>query len=404
MEKLVIIGGGQAAIQCITSLRKDDYKGSITLIGEENHLPYQRPPLSKGFLSGVTENKRLYFKNLEFFQENSVQLNLGVKANEIDRINNLIHLSNNESISYDKLVIATGSRVRQLEFSGSKLNGIHYLRGIDDAKSLKEGLTKSKNIVIVGAGYIGLEVAAVATEFDIKITVLEMADRVMSRTVDPIISEYYQALHSKYGIEFVLNESLEKVEGKEYVESGICASGSSIPAELVVIGAGVLPNIELAEKSGLHCDNGIYVDVYGQTEDKKIYACGDCTNHPNERLNRRLRLESVHNAMEQSKTVSSSIMGNKIAYNQIPWFWSDQYDHKLQIVGISGEHDEVLVRGSPGESKFMLFYLKEQKLIAVDAVNNPKEFLICRKLVENQVKITSDDILNQSKDLNDLII
>ena len=162
MEKLVIIGGGQAAIQCITSLRKDDYKGSITLIGEENHLPYQRPPLSKGFLSGVTENKRLYFKNLEFFQENSVQLNLGVKANEIDRINNLIHLSNNESISYDKLVIATGSRVRQLEFSGSKLNGIHYLRGVDDAKSLKEGLTKSKNIVIVGAGYIGLEVAAVA--------------------------------------------------------------------------------------------------------------------------------------------------------------------------------------------------------------------------------------------------
>ena len=404
MEKLVIVGGGQAAIQCITSLRKDGYKGSITLIGEENHLPYQRPPLSKGFLSGITENKRLYFKSLEFFQENSVQLNLGVKANQIDRDNDLIHLSNNESISYDKLVIATGSRVRKLEFSGSKLNGIHYLRGIDDAQSLKENLTKSKNIVIVGAGYIGLEVAAVATEFDIKITVLEMADRVMSRTVDPIISDYYQTLHSKHGIEFILNESLEKIEGKEKVESVICSSGSSIPAELVVIGAGVLPNIELAEKSGLHCDNGIYVDAYGQTEDKKIYACGDCTNHPNERLNKRLRLESVHNAMEQSKTVSSSIMGNKIAYNQIPWFWSDQYDHKLQIVGISGEHDEVFVRGSLGESKFMLFYLKEQKLIAVDAVNNPKEFLICRKLVENQVKITSDDILNQSKDLNDLII
>ena len=329
---------------------------------------------------------------------------MGVKANRIDRSNNTIHLSNDESISYDKLVLATGSEVRKLEFSGSELNGIHYLRGIDDALSLKEGLIKSKHIVIVGAGYIGLEVAAIATEFDIKITVVEMADRVMSRTVDPIISDYYQRLHSKHGVEFMLNESLERVQGKENVQSVICSSGLSIPAELVVIGAGVIPNIELARESGLHCDNGVYVDEYGQTEDKSIYACGDCTNHPNEKLNRRIRLESVHNAMEQSKTVSSSIMGNKVTYNQIPWFWSDQYDHKLQIAGLSGEHDEVVVRGSQAESKFMLFYLKGKKLIAVDSVNNPKEFLICRKLVENQVKITSDDILNQSKNLNDLVI
>ena len=161
---------------------------------------------------------------------------------------------------------------------------------------------------------------------------------------------------------------------------------------------------ELAEESGLNCDNGISVDKYGQTEDAKIFACGDCTNHPNKKLNRMLRLESVHNAMEQSKTVASSILGNKTAYNQVPWFWSDQYDHKLQIVGLSGDHDQVLMRGSQEESKFMLFYLKEQELIAVDSVNNPKEFLICRKLVENKVKISSDDILNQSKNLNDLIL
>jgi len=404
MEELVVVGGGQAAIQCIASLRKEGYSGSITLVGEENHLPYQRPPLSKGFLSGSTESDRLYFKKIEFFQENSIQLNLAVKAVKIDRENCLVHLSDNKSIGYDKLVLATGSRVRKLQFPGSELKGIHYLRGIDDAESLKEDLMKGNNLAIVGAGYIGLEVAAAAKEFDTKITVIEMADRVMNRTVDPIISDYYQKLHSKNEVEFILNESLEKIDGKKTVEQVICSGGSSIQAETVVIGAGVIPNIELAEESGLSCDNGICVDEYAQTEDKKIYACGDCTNHPNNKLNRRLRLESVHNAMEQSKTVASSIMGNKIAYNQVPWFWSDQYDHKLQIVGLSGEHDQVLIRGSQDESKFMLFYLKDEELIAVDAVNNPKEFLICRKLVENKVKISSDDILNQSINLNDLII
>ena len=404
MEELVVIGGGQAAIQCIASLRKEGYSGSITLVGEENHLPYQRPPLSKGFLSGATESDRLYLKKIEFFQENSIQLNLGVTADRIDRDNCIVHLSDDKSIGYDKLVLATGSRVRKLKFPGSDLEGINYLRGIDDAESLKEGLLKSKTLVIVGAGYIGLEVAAVATEFDTKITVIEMADRVMNRTVDPIISDYYQELHSKNGVDFILNESLEKVDGDKAVEQVICSGGSSIQADILVIGAGVIPNIELAEESGLNCDNGISVNEYGQTEDSKIFACGDCTNHPNEKLNRRLRLESVHNAMEQSKTVATSVMGNRTAYNQIPWFWSDQYDHKLQIVGLSGDHDEVLIRGNQEESKFMLFYLKGEELIAVDAVNNPKEFLICRKLVENKVKISSDDILNQSKNLNDLII
>lgn len=404
MEELVVIGGGQAAIQCVASLRKEGYSGSITLVGEENHLPYQRPPLSKGFLSGATESDRLYLKKIEFFQENSIQLNLGVTADRIDRDNCIVHLSDDKSIGYDKLVLATGSRVRKLKFPGSDLEGINYLRGIDDAELLKDGLQKSKNLVIVGAGYIGLEVAAVATEFDTKITVVEMADRVMNRTVNPIISDYYQELHSKNGVDFILNESLEKVDGDKAVEQVICSGGSSIQADILVIGAGVIPNIELAEESELNCDNGISVNEYGQTEDSKIFACGDCTNHPNEKLNRRLRLESVHNAMEQSKTVATSVMGNRTAYNQIPWFWSDQYDHKLQIVGLSGDHDEVLIRGNQEESKFMLFYLKGEELIAVDAVNNPKEFLICRKLVENKVKISSDDILNQSKNLNDLII
>ena len=320
MEELVVVGGGQAAIQCIASLKKEGYSGSISLVGEENHLPYQRPPLSKGFLNSSTGSDRLYLKKIEFFQENSIQLHLGVTANTIDRDNCMVHLSDDKTIGYDKLVLATGSRVRKLSFPGSGLDGINYLRGIDDAELLKDGLLSSKNLVIVGAGYIGLEVAAVATEFDTKITVIEMADRVMNRTVDPIISEYYEKLHLKNGVEFILNESLEKVEGNEAVERVTCSGGSSIEADILVIGAGVIPNVELAEESGLNCDNGISVDKYGQTEDAKIFACGDCTNHPNGKLNRMLRLESVHNAMEQSKTVASSILGNKTAYNQVPWF------------------------------------------------------------------------------------
>ena len=403
MEELVVVGGGQAAIQCIASLRKEGYSGSISLVGEENHLPYQRPPLSKGFLNGSTGSDRLYLKKIEFFQENSIQLNLGVTANKIDRDNCMVHLSDDKTIGYDKLVLATGSRVRKLSFPGSDLDGINYLRGIDDAELLKDGLLNSKNLVIVGAGYIGLEVAAVATEFDTKITVIEMADRVMNRTVDPIISEYYEKLHLKNGVEFILNESLEKVDGNETVERVTCSGGSSIEADILVIGAGVIPNVELAEESGLNCDNGISVDKYGQTEDAKIFACGDCTNHPNEKLNCMLRLESVHNAMEQSKAVASSIMGNKTAYNQVPWFWSDQYDLKLQIAGLFGDYNDLIVRGDINKKSFAVFYMNNEIMIASDCINRPSEHMVSRKIIAERIIIDKSKLEDDSIPIKEII-
>ena len=403
MEDLVIIGAGQSAIQCINSLKKEGYAGSITMIGEEEHLPYQRPPLSKGFLEDSVNKERLYFKKLDFFTENKIQLKLGTSANKVDLENKLVFLSDDTHLSFDKLVFATGSRVRKLDFPGSNLSSIHYLRGLDDAESIKNDLERSKEVVVIGAGYIGLEVAAIAAKKNVTVSVIEMADRVMNRTVDPQISDYYLKLHQNNGVKFIFNNSLEEIKGSKKVESVLCSDGSEIKADMVIIGAGIIPNVELADQAGVFCDNGILVDEFGQTNYKNIYACGDCTSHPNKLLNKQLRLESVHNAMEQSKTVAFSVLAKPLEYNQVPWFWSDQYDHKLQIVGLSGEHDNVIMRGNTKDQKFMLFYTKDNQLIAVNAVNNPKEFLICRKLVANKVKIKSEMISDINTNLNDLI-
>ena len=402
MEDIVIVGAGQSAGQCVVSLRSGGFKGSITIIGEESHPPYQRPPLSKGYLSDKVGIDRVYTKPESFYQENEVNLLLSKRVETIDREENIVLLSNGDSVKYKKLVLATGSRVRKLNVAGSHLSNIHYLRDIQDADDIKHLIKSKKKLVVVGAGYIGLEVAAVATESGLAVTVIEMAERVMNRTVDPLISEYYKKLHEKHGVEIHLNTPLEAFGGTKSVSKVFC-SNLALNADCVVVGAGILPNQEIALDAGLKCDNGIWVNEFCKTEDDNIYACGDCTNHPNKSLNTRLRLESVHNALEQGKTVASSLLKKNIAYNQVPWFWSDQYDHKLQIVGISGDHDKVVKRGSEENRSFLLFYLKKNKLIAVDAVNNPKEFMICKKLVANKIKISSDYISDPSINLSELL-
>ena len=402
MEDIVIVGAGQSAGQCVVSLRSGGFKGSITIIGEESHPPYQRPPLSKGYLSDKVDIDRVYTKPEIFYQENEVTLLLSKRVETINREENIVLLSNGDSVKYKKLVLATGSRVRKLNVAGSHLSNIHYLRDIQDADDIKHLIKSKKKLVVVGAGYIGLEVAAVATESGLAVTVIEMAERVMNRTVDPLISEYYKKLHEKHGVEIHLNTPLEAFGGTKSVSKVFC-SNLALNADCVVVGAGILPNQEIALDAGLKCDNGIWVNEFCKTEDDNIYACGDCTNHPNKSLNTRLRLESVHNALEQGKTVASSLLKKNIAYNQVPWFWSDQYDHKLQIVGISGDHDKVVKRGSEENRSFLLFYLKKNKLIAVDAVNNPKEFMICKKLVANKIKISSDYISDPSINLSELL-
>jgi len=404
MNEIVVIGSGQAAVQAVMSLKRNEFTGSIKIIGEEGHLPYQRPPLSKDFLLEEYKPERVSLKKKEFYEENGIDLILGKRAETIDTSLKEIVLSDENKINYDQLIIATGSRVRKLKVPGSEKTGIYYLRDLNDANALKKQIKKSKKMVVVGAGYIGLEVASVAASLGIEVTVIEMANRVMNRTVDPVISSYYQKLHESHGVKIYLDNGLKEFQGKESVNAVLCSDGLKLDADVVVVGAGVLPNQEIAMDAGLKCENGITVNEYGETSDQDVYACGDCTNHPNKTLNTRLRLESVHNAMEQSKTVASTIMGNRDPYDQIPWFWSDQYDHKLQLVGISGEHDEIVMRGLESKQKFLLFYLKNSVLIAVNAINSSKEFLICRKLVANKVKISSDVLKDQSVNLNDLLL
>jgi len=394
MKDVIIIGAGQSAGQCASSLRNGGFEGSIAIVGEENYPPYQRPPLSKGYLSDEVGLERVYTKKNDFYESNSIELITGTRVNKINRNEKYIQLSSEENISYEKLVIATGSRVRKLNVEGSDLENIYYLRGIDDSQNIKNLIKNKHHLTIVGAGYIGLEVAAVAVKAGKSVSVIEMTDRVMNRTVDPIISEYYEKLHKNHGVDIYLDSGLQGFEGSKEVSKVIC-SNLELEAEGVVIGAGILPNVELALEANLECEDGILVNEFCETKDKDIYACGDCTNHPNKLLNRRLRLESVHNALEQAKTVASNIVGQKKEYNQIPWFWSDQYDHKLQIVGLSGEHDEVILKGSMEEKRFLVFYLKRGHLISVNAVNSPKEFLICKNLVANKIKLTSDIILKK---------
>jgi len=401
-EKVVVIGAGHAAGQVAASLRQKGFTGSITLIGEEPWVPYQRPPLSKKFLAGELEAERLFFKPEKFYPEHDVELRLNTTAEKIDRDNCTVSLSDGSSIDYDWLVMTTGSRVRTAPIPGAELANVHYLRNIADVDALREGFKPGANLVIVGAGYIGLEVAAVAQTHGLNVTVLEMADRPMQRVVAPEVSAFYAKLHTDAGVDLRCNTAIEKFTGTDVVEQVHVVGSEPLDADMILIGIGILPNSELAEEAGLAVDNGILVDEFCRTEDPKILAAGDCTNHPNRLLDRKLRLESVHNALEQAKTAAASIVGEPTEYAQIPWFWSDQYDIKLQIVGLSQGYDQVVVRGNPDEKSFAAFYLQGNKLLAVDCINSAREFMIAKKLLAKGVEFTPEELADMSRTFKEI--
>ena len=401
MSNIVIIGAGQAAGQCVATLKKLGCTNKIILIGEESHPPYQRPPLSKSFLEGKVGLERVYMKNGEFYEENEVEFYPNTLVKEIDREEKKVRTSCGKEFEFEKLVIATGSRARELEIEGIQLGNVYYLRTIDDVEKIKEQMSVCQNLSIIGAGYIGLEVAAVASELGMNVSIFEMADRSMNRTVDKKISEHFEDLHKTNGVNFYFQSNIEKLQGETFIEGVKLDDGSLIPADILIIGIGIIPNQELAENAGLDCNNGILVNDKGITSDQSIFACGDCTNHPNKFLNKNVRLESVQNALEQSKVVAANIMGQEEKYEVIPWFWSDQYNQKLQIVGMPEEYDEIVKREYA--DGFSLFYLSNKTIISVTTINNPKEFLICKKLVEKKVKISSDILTKTANDLNELV-
>lgn len=383
LESVVIVGAGQAAAQLVASLVQDGFAGSVTLVGDEPYLPYQRPPLSKKFLAGELTLERLYVKPAAFYEKAGTRLLLGTKAVRIDRAAKAIELADGTRLTYSTLVIATGSRARTLALPGADRKGVFFLRNIADVEALKAQFQPGKALVVVGGGYIGLELAAVAAKQGLKVTVLEQAPRVMGRGVGPVVSRFYERLHREEGVDVRTGVTVRGIEAGPV----ICDDGSH-PADLVLIGAGAVPNVELARDAGLVVEDGITVDAECRTSDPSIYAIGDCTLQHHALFDRRLRLESVHNALEQGRIAAASICGKPAPALQVPWFWSDQYDVKLQMVGLSAGHDEAVVRGDPETGRsFAVFYLRQGALLAVDAVNRAPEFMMSKQLIADRARL-----------------
>ncbi len=401
---VLIIGAGHAAGQLSASLRMEGYDGPIRIVGDEAYPPYQRPPLSKQLLSGDMELEQVYLKPQEFYEDNNIELTLGHRVESIERKDKTITLDTGETIAYDKLALTTGTRVRKLNIPGSDLDGIYYVRAIDDTLALRDRFSSGGRMVVVGGGYIGLEVAAAATKQGMKVTVLEMADRVMNRVVAPEVSEFYETLHKNHGVDIKTDVMVSGFTGADnQVKAVECEGGESFEADVVVVGVGVIPNTELAEAAGLACDNGIVVNDCAQTEDPDIVSAGDCTNHPNGIYGINIRLESVQNAVDQAKAAAKAICGTPETYSAVPWFWSDQYDVKLQIVGLSQGYTQAVIRGNPADGAFSVFYLKDGTLIAVDAINSPREYMMGRKLVTDHAKPDPERIADTTISVKELV-
>ena len=393
-EKIIIVGAGQAAAQAIQSLRGEGFSGPITLIGDEAYAPYQRPPLSKAYLLGTFERERLFLKSEVFYREAGCALILNTRAVAIHRAEKTVELGDGRRLSYDKLLLATGTRVRKLNCPGAELPGVHYLRDIVDVDGLQAVFAAGKKIAIVGGGYIGLEVAAVGAKRGLDVTVFEAMDRLMARSVCAPVSDFYAAEHEKAGVKLRLRTGVEAIEGEGRVQR-VRAGGHGYDADIVLVGIGVVPNDELAARAGLASQDGIVVDTHGMTGDPAIYAAGDCTRHIG-REGTAIRLECVQNAIDQAKHCALAMVGRAKTYSEVPWFWSDQFDLKLQIAGMARPGDAMVLRGNPAARKFAVFHLRDGVVAAVEAVNAAPEYLVGKKLIAEGARIAPERLADPS--------
>ncbi|MDH3304901.1 MAG: FAD-dependent oxidoreductase [Gammaproteobacteria bacterium] len=401
-KKIVIAGAGHAAGQVVATLRQQNFEGQIVLIGDEPYLPYQRPPLSKKFLAGELSAERLHLKAESFYDAPNIDLRLQTTVTSINRDTRTLGIEDGDDVPYEKLVLALGSRAKELRVEGADLNGVYYLRSIEDVEQIRREMDVGRHLVIIGAGYIGLEVAAVARGLGLDVTVIEAADRVMSRVVSPEISDFYQIEHTSKGVKLKLSSGVAALRGKKRVKLVETSAGEELRADFVIVAIGIVPNTELAEQAGLEVSDGIVVDDQCLTSDGDIYAVGDCTSHPSDIYGRQLRLESVHNAIEQAKTAAYNLCGIETHYSEVPWFWSDQYDLKLQIAGLSEGYEDVVIRGNPAERSFACLYLKDSRLIAVDAVNAPKDYVHAKALIAARTILSSDRLADATTSLKDI--
>lgn len=409
-EVLVIVGAGQAGGELAVAARQGGFAGRIVLVGEESHLPYQRPPLSKAYLTGALVREGLFPKHAAAYAKAGVELELGKRVTHIDRRARQVVLSDGGGLSYTKLALACGGRPRPLKLPGlakaQQPANLHYLRTIDDVDRIRAQFHSGLRLAIIGGGYIGLEVAAVANKLGLHVTVLEAMPRVLARVTAPIVSDFYEAVHRQAGVDIRVDTVVRELEfdaSGDAVRALVCADGSRVDADVVIVGIGLIPNTELAEDAALTVDNGVVVDEYCRTSDPDIFAIGDCANHPSATYGRRLRLESVPNALEQARTVASVLAGKPKPYSSVPWFWSDQYDLKLQMTGLSEGYEEAVLRGSIESRCFTVFYLREGRVIAADLVNRANEFMLAKRLVGEHLQQRPAALADESRPLIEII-
>jgi 3-phenylpropionate/trans-cinnamate dioxygenase ferredoxin reductase subunit len=405
-SRIAIVGAGQAAAQAVETLHKRGFHGSITLIGDEALLPYQRPPLSKKYLAGTLDRDRLLIRHAAHYADHAVDLRLGFAAVGIDRVRRRVEVADGSAVDYDELLLATGSHPRLLPLPGAELAGVYYLRGVSDVDRLRPELVAGRRAVIVGGGYIGLEVAATCREAGLEVTVLEAADRVMNRVVSRDVSDFYEAEHARRGVRIHNHARVERLlpadaSGSARVAAVRLADGSDIPADFVLVAIGVMPTDALARDAGLECDDGILVNEYCQTSDAHIWAAGDCARHPSVHYGARIRLESVDNAFEQGTSAALNMIGLTTIHDKVPWFWSDQFDLKMVIVGLAAGYDQKILRGNPASRAFSVCYLKAGELIAVECVNHTKDQMAARKLIPARARPDPAKLADDSIALKD---
>lgn len=406
---LVIVGAGHATGEMIATLRQEKYAGSILAVGEEVHIPYQRPPLSKGYLSGSMALEALHLRPRSSYETGNVQLLLGTKVDSIKPGQKHVMLADGQEIAYDKLSINTGGRARPLAAPGAsdaaKCDNFHYVRTIEDIDRFRRHLAPGSRLIIIGGGYIGLEAAAVASKQGMQVTILEAASRILVRVTAPAISAFYMRIHQDAGVQIRTNVEVKGFEidnGANRV-TAVRFDGDIVGADAVIAGVGLIPNTELAQACGLRVDNGIVVNEFCQTSDPNIVSAGDCTNQPSKLYGRRIRLESVPNAVEQARTAALTLCNKPKAYDSLPWFWSDQYNLKLQMVGLSQGYEQLVLRGSTEGDSFSAFYLFEGRVIAADMVNRPNEFILAKRLVREKRAVDPTLLADESRPLKSIV-
>lgn len=395
-ERCIVVGASHAGTTLALQLRREGWQGAITLVGAESELPYHRPPLSKDYLAGRKELDGVRLRPEKAFVDNDIELRLGESVIAIDSEASQLHFKNSGAESYDKLALCVGSSVRKLSL-GQELANVFYLRTAADATQLRNKLKVGQKAIVIGAGYIGLEVAAVMNQLGLSVTVLEMQGSVLPRVAGDQIASYVQGLHEINGVEFQFDTSVTALQGDGDVTKVICANGEEFAADIVVVGIGISPNTQLAESAGLIINDGILVDEFTRTSAENIVAAGDCTTHPSLLYNRAIRLESVQNANDQARVAAANLCDKKTVYDAVPWFWSDQYDIKLQSAGLLTGFDEAVLRGDPeAGSGFAVFYLRDGKMLAADCVSRPKEFMAAKQLVKASARVQVTDLQDEA--------